>query len=202
MTHNKANKSKILGLILGLMMCLALMLGIILSGTQVAHAETTTIDTLEVAFKKAGVGDSLSAAFEFEDEAAKTLKVPAGANYTATLVFVSKNGQATTVWENDNASHSWSRVENQLIEQNVAYCIRVIFSPKAGYALSNKEDTLKRNLKVSGAELGKGKDIELWDIAGQNTKTTAVQMDFIISKGMTYIGYTQNVYSEIGKKKQ
>ena len=201
MTQYKIKRPKILTIVFGLTICLALMLGIILSGTQVSHAETTTIDTLEVAFKKAGVGDSLSAAFEFEDEAAKTLKVPAGANYTATLVFVSKNGQVTTLWDNNNASYQWSRVENQLIEQNVAYCIRVKFSPKAGYALSDKEDTLKRNFKVSGAELGKGKDIELWDSAGRNTTTTAIEMDFIISKGMTYIGYTQNIYPEIGVEK-
>lgn len=200
MTHN-TRKTGIFTLALGLAMCLTLILGIISVNPKSVRADTMTIDTLEVAFGKVNVGDSLAAAFEFEDETERTLKVPAGANYTATLTFISKNGQATTVWENDNASYQWSKVENQLVEQNVAYCIRVKFSPKAGYALSDKEDTLKRNLKVSGAELGKGKDIELWDSAGRNKITTAVEMDFIISKGMTYIGYTQNIYPEIGVEK-
>lgn len=157
MTQYKIKRPKIFTIALGLTICLALMLGIILSGTQVAHAETTTIDTLEVAFKKAGVGDSLSAAFEFEDEAAKTLKVPKGANYTATLVFVSKNGQATTLWEKDSASFSWSRVENQLIEQKVAYCIRVRFAPKENYKLSKDADVLKSHMKVTGANSAKAR---------------------------------------------
>lgn len=200
MTHN-TRKTGIFTLALGLAMCLTVILGIISVNPKSVRADTMTIDTLEVAFGKVNVGDSLATAFEFEDETERTLKVPAGANYTATLTFISKNGQATTVWENDNASYQWSKVENQLVEQNVAYCIRVKFSPKAGYALSDKEDTLKRNLKVSGAELGKGKDIELWDSAGRNKITTAVEMDFIISKGMTYIGYTQNIYPEIGVEK-
>ena len=59
---------------------------------------------------------------------------------------------------------------------------------------------LKRKLKVSGAELGKGKDIELWDFAGQNIITTAIQMDFVISKGMTYIGYPAQINPIIGEQ--
>lgn len=91
MTHNKANKSKILTLILGLTMCLALMLGIVFaSPTSTVYAEEAPIETLEVAFRKVEIGDSLAGAFEFENETERTLKVPSGANYTATLVFVSK----------------------------------------------------------------------------------------------------------------
>ena len=41
MTHTKANKSKILTLILGLTMCLALMLGIVFADPVTAHAEET-----------------------------------------------------------------------------------------------------------------------------------------------------------------
>lgn len=93
MTQYKTKRPKILTIVFGLTICLALMLGIILSGTQVAHAETTTIDTLGVAFKKVNVGDTLDAAFDFENATTKTLKVPAGANYTATLVSVSKTGR-------------------------------------------------------------------------------------------------------------
>ncbi len=200
MTHNKANKSKILALILCLTMCLALMLGIVFFHPQTAHAETTEIETLAVAFNKAGVGNSLATAFEFEDETERTLKVPAGANYTATLSFVSKNGQTTTLWEKDKASFPWSRVENQLIEPKVAYCIRVRFAPKENYKLSKKADVLRRNMQVLGAELGKGKDIELWDSAGQNSITTAIDMDFLLSRGMTYIGYPRYISPRINEK--
>ena len=104
MTHNKANKSKILALILGLTMCLALMLGIVFaSPTSTVYAEEAPIETLGVAFRKVEVGYTLDAAFEFENATTKTLKVPAGANYTATLVSVSKNGQGIKLWDIDEA---------------------------------------------------------------------------------------------------
>lgn len=199
MTH-KTRRTKIFTLALGLAMCFAVILGIASVNPQSAYAETTTIDTLEVAFKKVNVGDSLAAAFEFENETERTLKVPAGANYTATLQFVSKDGQAKTLWEKDKASFPWSRVENQLIEQKVAYCIRIRFELKENHKLSKDVDSLKRKLKVSGAELGKGKDVELWDIAGQFADLTAIDMDFIISKGLTYIGYWQTVYPKIDEE--
>ena len=147
MTHN-TRKTRISLLALGLTMCLALMLGIVFaSPMNTVYAEGgTQIDTLGVAFKKVNAGDSLAAAFEFEDETERTLKVPAGANYTATLTFISKNGQTTTLWRKDSASFPWSRVENQLIEQKVAYCIRVRFEPKENYKLSKEADVLKRNM--------------------------------------------------------
>ena len=195
------SKSKITARAFGLALCLALMLGIaFFVSPQTARAEATTIDTLEVAFKKAGIGDSLASAFDFEDKTAKTLRVPEGANYTATLQFISKNGQTTTLWKKDSASFPWSRVENQLIEQKVAYCIRVHFAPKENYKLSKDVDLLKRNMQVLGAELGKGKDIELWDSAGQNSITTAIDMDFIISRGMKYIGYPRYIAPRINEK--
>ena len=200
MTHNKANKTKILTFILTFTACLALMLGIVFFHPQTAHAETTEIETLAVAFKKVNVGYSLAAAFDFEDETEKTLKVPAGAHYTATLSCVFKNGQATTLWIKDNASYSWSRVENQLIEQKVGYCIRVRFASKEGYKLSKYGDLLQKNMQVLGAELGKGKDIELWDSAGQNTALTTIDMDFVISRGMTYIGYPRYIAPRINEK--
>lgn len=201
MTHNKANKSKIFALILSFTMCFALMLGIVFaSPTSTVYAEEAPIETLEVAFRKVGIGDSLAGAFEFENETERTLKVPDGAKYTATLTFISKNGQATTLWRKDSASFPWSRVENQLVEQKVAYCIRVRFEPKENYKLSKEADVLKRNMKVSGAELGKGNDIELWDSAGQNTISTAIDMDFIISRGMNYFGYPRYISPRIDEK--
>ena len=200
MTHTGKNPSKFLTFVFGLTICLALMFCAAASGAQTARAETATIDTLEVAFEKTEAGNSLAAAFVFEDETAKTLRVPDGANYTATLVFVSKNGQSTTLWEKDNASFPWSRVENQLIERKVAYCIRVRFAPKENYKLSRDGELLKRNMRITGAELGKGKDIELWDSAGQNHTTTAIEMDFLISRGMTYVGYPRYISPRINEK--
>lgn len=199
MTHN-TKKPGIFTLALGLAMWLTVILGMASVNPQTARADTTTIDTLEVAFKKVNAGDSLAAAFEFEDETERTLKVPAGANYTATLMFISKNGQTTTLWRQGSASFPWSRVEDQLIERKVAYCIRVRFEVKENYKLSKDDDALKRKLKVSGAELGKGKDVELWDAAGQFADLTAVDMDFIISKGLTYIGYRQTIYPKIDEE--
>ena len=200
MTHD-TKKTEIFTLTLALVACLAAIFVTATGKPQSARAETTTIDTLAVAFAKADVGDSLASVFEFEDETESTLRVPVGANYTATLEFVSKNGQVTTLWEKDNASFTWSRVENQLIEQKVAYCIRVRFEPKENYKLSKEADVLKRNMQVLGAELGKGKDIEIWDSAGMNSISTIVDMDFLITRGMTYIGNIQTVYPEIGKSK-
>ena len=201
MTNNKANKSKILALILGLTMCLALMLGIVFaSPTFAAYAAgETQIDTLGVAFRKVEVGDTLDAAFEFENATTKTLKVPAGANYTATLEFVSKDGQKIPLWDKDEASLPWSRVETQFIEQNVAYYVRVCFKTNDGYKFVKDLPRLRSNMQVLGAELGKGKDIELWDSAGINSIATIVKMSFLITKGMTYIGNTQTVSPEIGK---
>ena len=199
MTQYKTKRPKILTIVFGLTICLALMLGIILSGTQVSHAETTTIDTLGVAFKKVNVGDTLDAAFDFENATTKTLKVPAGANYTATLVSVSKNGQGIKLWDNDDASLPWSRVETQFVEQNVAYSVRVRFKTNDGYKLVKDLPRLRSNMQVLGAELGKGKDIELWDSAGINSIATIVYMSFLITKGMTYVGNIQTVYPEIGK---
>ena len=156
-----------------------------------------------MAFAKAEVGKTLDAAFEFENATTKTLKVPAGANYTVTLTYVHKvkDGQTIKLWEKDDASLPWSRVETQFVEQNVAYRIRVRFKTNDGYKLIRNAAQLRSNMQVLGAELGKGKDIEIWDSAGMNSISTIVDMDFLITKGMTYIGNIQTVYPEIGKSK-
>ncbi len=196
-------KAKIITLVLGFAMCLALMLGIATARpTVAAYAEgDAQIDTLGVAFRKVKVGDTLDAAFDFENATTKTLKVPAGANYTATLEFVSKDGQKIKLWDKDDASLPWSRVENQFIEQNVAYYVRVCFKTNEGYKFVDDLPRLRSNMQVLGAELGKSKDVELWDSAGKNRMLTIVKMSFLITKGMTYIGNTQTVYPEIGKSK-
>ena len=204
MTHN-TRKTKIFMFALGLVMCLALMPGIAMaSPTFAAYAAgETEIDTLNVAFNKVIVGDTLDAAFEFEDATTKTLKVPAGANYTVTPTSVHKvkDGQKIKLWEKDDASLPWSRVETQFVEQNVAYRIRVRFKTNDGYKLIRNAAQLRSNMQVSGAELGKGNDIELWDSAGMNSIATIVDMDFLITKGMTYVGDIQTIYPEMGKSK-
>ena len=202
MTHD-TKKTKIFTLTLALVACLAAIFVAAKGKPQSAHAETTTIDTLAVAFAKAEVGKTLDAAFEFENATTKTLKVPAGANYTVTLTYVHKvkDGQTIKLWEKDDASLPWSRVETQFVEQNVAYRIRVRFKTNDGYKLVRDAAQLRSNMQVLGAELGKGKDIELWDSAGMNSISTVVDMDFLITKGMTYIGNIQTVYPEIGKSK-
>ena len=49
MTNNKANKSKVLAIILGLTMCLALMLGIAMaSPTSTVYAEGATFECIEI----------------------------------------------------------------------------------------------------------------------------------------------------------
>ena len=202
MTHD-TKKTKIFTLTLALVACLAAIFVTAKGKPQSARAETTTIDTLAVAFAKAEVGKTLDAAFEFENATTKTLKVPAGANYTVTLTYVHKvkDGQTIKLWEKDDASLPWSRVETQFVEQNVAYRIRVRFKTNDGYKLIRNAAQLRSNMQVLGAELGKGKDIELWDSAGMNSISTIVDMDFLITKGMTYIGNIQTVYPEIGKSK-
>ena len=202
MTHD-TKKTKIFTLTLALVACLAAIYVTATGKPQSARAETTTIDTLAVAFAKAEVGKTLDAAFEFENATTKTLKVPAGANYTVTLTYVHKvkDGQTIKLWEKDDASLPWSRVETQFVEQNVAYRIRVRFKTNDGYKLIRNAAQLRSNMQVLGAELGKGKDIEIWDSAGMNSISTIVDMDFLITKGMTYIGNIQTVYPEIGKSK-
>lgn len=201
MTHKKTSKSKIFTLFSSFIMCFAFIPSIAKASptNTVYAADATQIDTLGVAFRKVEVGNTLDAAFEFENATSKTLKVPAGANYTATLVSVSKNGQGIKLWDNDDASLPWSRVETQFVEKNVAYSVRVRFKTNDGYKFVKDLPRLRSNMQVLGAELGKGKDIELWDSAGINSIATIVYMSFFITKGMTYIGNIQTIYPEIGK---
>lgn len=173
-------------------------------GTMTVDAAgKTEIDTLSVAFGKVNVGDTLDTAFKFENATNKTLRVPADANYTVTLAYVHKvkDGQKIKLWEKDDASLPWSRVETQFVEKNVAYSIRVRFKTNDGYKLIRNAAQLRSNMQVLDAELGKGKDIEIWDSAGMNSIATIVDMDFLITKGLTYIGNIQTIYPEIGKSK-
>ena len=55
MTHNKANKSKISALILGLTMCLALMLGIVFANTTFAAYAAGEDGTAPTIVKTGGI---------------------------------------------------------------------------------------------------------------------------------------------------
>lgn len=83
-----ANKTKLLSLVFGITMCIALMFGIAMASNLIARAddgEKVTIENVEVSFNKTKIGDKLDAMFQFEDEATKTLVVPEGANYRQEL---------------------------------------------------------------------------------------------------------------------
>ena len=69
MTHKKASKSKIFTLLFSFIMCATFISSIAMAGPMntVYAADATQIDTLGVAFRKVEVGDTLDAAFEFEN---------------------------------------------------------------------------------------------------------------------------------------
>ncbi len=198
---NQCKAKLMFTLVLVLAVCLTVVTGVtLLTHTETARATDNVIETLEVGFKKTKVGDSLVAALDFEDEATKTLKVPEGANYTAKLTIVSRNGQKQTLWQDNSSTFPWSRVENQLIEENIAYCYRILFTPNTGYTILKDAELLMSNIKVFGAELGNGKDIEVWAVGGQNIITTAIDFDFVLIKGMAYIGNTFTINPVVGKQ--
>ena len=142
MTHN-TRKTGIFTLALGLAMCLAVILGIISVNPKSVRADTMTIDTLEVAFGKVNVGDSLAAAFEFEDETERTLKVPAGANYTATLAFISKNGQATTLWRKTARRFRGAELKINLSSRKLPTASASVLSRKKTINCPKKQTCLK-----------------------------------------------------------
>ena len=165
MTHTKANQSKILALILGLTMCLALMLGIAMAGALAARAddgEKTTIESVGVSFNKTKIGDKLASMFQFEDETKKTLVVPEGANYTARIEMISAYGHTRRLWS-DAPGYLWSTIESSEITRDTPYVVRVRFEPKTGYIFdASKEAEYLSAMNIPGFEIGKGKDIEVW----------------------------------------
>ena len=71
MTHNKANKSKILALILGLTICIALMLGIVFaSPTSTVYAEGETLTPYDSIVVN-GNGNSLNSGWYLDESYAK-----------------------------------------------------------------------------------------------------------------------------------
>lgn len=199
MTHTKANQSKILALILGLTMCLALMLGIAMAGALAARAddgEKTTIESVGVSFNKTKIGDKLTSMFQFEDEATKTLVVPEGANYTAGIDVIYAYGHTRCLWK-EAPGYLWSTIENSEITRDTPYVVRVRFEPKTGYIFdASKEAEYLSTMNIPGFEIGKGKDIEVWTT---HLGEYYFEVDFVVTKGMNHMfGWSLNAYPEIG----
>ena len=199
MIHNKANKSKILSLVLGLTMCLALMLGIAMASTLVARAdegEKTEIKGVGVSFNKTKIGDKLTSMFQFEDEATKTLVVPEGANYTARIEVIYAYGHTRRLWQ-DAPGYLWSTIENSEITRDTPYVVRVNFEPKTGYIFdTTKEAEYLSTMNIPGFEIGKGKDIEVWTT---NLGEYYFKVDFVVTKGMNHMfGWSLTAYPQIG----
>ena len=200
MTNKKTNKSKILALILGLTMCLALMLGIAMASTLVVRAdegEKTTIESVGVSFNKTKIGDKLTSMFQFEDETTKTLVVPEGANYTARIDVIFAYGHTNCLWKKA-PGYLWSTIEDSEITRDTPYVVRVAFEPKTGYIFdASKEAEYLSTMNIPGFEIGKGKDIEVW--------TTSLgeyyfHVDFVVTKGMNHMfGWSLNAYPKIGE---
>ena len=75
MLNVKTKGLKLITLICGFAACVAVLLGMAAAKpTGRVYGADATVDSLGVAFKKVNVGDSLAAAFDFDDETAKTLK--------------------------------------------------------------------------------------------------------------------------------
>ena len=80
MTRKRTNLSKIAAVLPGLVLCLALMLGILLAGpTNTSRAEEpTVIDSVGLSFNETNIGDKLVSMFNFEDAEKKRSKFPTG----------------------------------------------------------------------------------------------------------------------------
>lgn len=200
MTHNKASKSKLLALILGLTMCLAFMLGIATAGALVARAddgEKVTIENVGVSFNKTKIGDKLASMFNFEDETTKTLVVPEGANYTARIEMIFAYGHTRRLWQ-EASGYLWSTIENSEITRDTPYVVRVRFEPKTGYIFdASKEAEYLSTMNIPGFEIGKGKDIEVWTT---HLGEYYFEVDFVVTKGMNHMfGWSLNAYPKIGE---
>ena len=195
-----ANKTKLLSLVFGLTMCLALMFGIVFAGDIVARAddgEKTTIENVGVSFNKTKIGDKLVSMFQFEDETTKTLVVPEGANYTARIDVIFAYGHTRRLWS-DAPGYLWSTIENSEITRDTPYVVRVAFAPKTGYIFdASKEAEYLSTINIPGFEIGKGKDIEVW---ATNLGEYYFNVDFVVTKGMNHMfGWSLNAYPKIGE---
>ena len=195
MTRKRMNLSKIAAVLPGLVLCLALLLGILLAGpTNTSRAEEpTVIDSVGLSFNETNIGDKLVSMFNFEDAEKKTLKVPEGANYTAIIDVIFYRGHSYCLWK-EAPGYLWSSVENSEITRTTPYVIRVVFQPKDGYVF----DTTKGEglLNTVGGEIGKGKAQEIWT---SSLEKEYFSVDFVVTKGMNYMFNGLSVYPKIGE---
>ncbi len=195
-----ANKTKLLSLVFGITMCLALMLGIVFAGELIARAddgEKVTIENVGVSFNKTEIGDKLVSMFNFEDETTKTLVVPEGANYTARIDVIYAYGHTRRLWS-DAPGYLWGTIEDSEITRDTPYVVRVRFEPKTGYIFdASKEAEYLSAINIPGFEIGKGKDIEVW---ATNLGEYYFTVDFVVTKGMNHMfGWSLNAYPKIGE---
>ena len=195
MKRKRTNLSKIAAVLPGLVLCLALMLGILLAGpTNTSRAEEpTVIDSVGLSFNETNIGDKLVSMFNFEDAEKKTLKVPEGANYTAIIDVIFCHGHSYCLWK-EAPGYLWSTIENSEITRTTPYVIRVVFQPKDGYVF----DTSKGEglLNTVGGEIGKGKAQEIWT---SSLEKEYFSVDFVVTKGMNYMFNGLSVYPKIGE---
>ncbi len=195
-----ANRTKLLSLVFGITMCIALMLGIAMASALIARAddgEKVTTENVGVSFNKTKIGDKLVSMFNFEDETTKTLVVPEGANYTARIEMISAYGHTRRLWS-DAPGYLWSTIEDSEITRDTPYVVRVRFEPKTGFIFdASKETEYLRTMNIPGFEIGKGKDIEVWTT---NLGEYYFTVDFVVTKGMNHMfGWSLNAYPKIGE---
>ena len=199
MKRKRTNLSKIAAVLPGLVLCLALLLGILLAGpTNTSRAEEpTVIDSVGLSFNETNIGDKLASMFNFEDETTKTLVVPEGANYTARIDVIYAYGHTRRLWH-DAPGYLWSTIENSEITRDTPYVVRVAFEPKTGYIFdASKEAEYLSAINIPGFEIGKGKDIEVW---ATNLGEYYFHVDFVVTKGMNHMfGWSLNAYPKIGE---
>lgn len=140
MTHNKANKSKILALILGFTMCLALMLGIVFaSPTSTAYAEGGTGTTGGLIIDGTGNITASDATYAYS-AGAKTLMLN---GYNGGVIRFTAEDDVTVNLE--NGSTNTITLSDSAVTEN-QYGVYA-----AGNLTVTGKGTLDINLDISGA---------------------------------------------------
>lgn len=140
MTHTKANKSKILALILGLTMCIALMLGIVFaSPTSTVYAEGGTGTTGGLIIDGTGVITDIGGTYAYSDTA-KTLMLN---GYNGGVIRFTADDDVTVKLE--NSSTNTITLNDSAVTEN-QYGVYA-----AGNLTVTGNGTLNINLNISGS---------------------------------------------------
>ena len=199
MIRLRKTKSKLVSFFGGLFACVSLLLGArLIAPTVEANASSNFISDIEFSLNKVDIGDSVASLFDFEDEANKMLTVPANSKYSVSLEIIWRKGQGYMLWSS-TGDGSWTAIENEIVDENESFVIRFKILPQSGYELSTDLSYLTDHTKITGLNLGKGKDIELWDVAGYNKISKYILLDFILIRGMDYIGGGTSITPRIGE---